>query len=328
MKNENPADYKIVVSELGSNPFQVLDTVFVLMTVIPLLALFYLINKERLLQQLFLGNNGSVAAIAVFISLLGFLYAYILMRNLVARLLKYAQERKLADCERTDVMLAVSHDLKNPLTVIKMSMENLKDGIGGALSSAHATAVKMCLSNIERLFKFIEEITSSSKNDFLRMFIKRELIDLGGIVKQEVDDFMLMAEKASLNLRYQPLGDSVSLWGDKDKLSRVAMNLISNAVKYTPQGGAIDVGLSSDQNTVTFVVTNTGPGLSPNEREQLFKKYGRLSKHSEIEGSGLGLSIVKDIVDLHDGHIAVAGELGKNTEFRVTFPKDLRGKAR
>ncbi len=328
MKKEDANGCKIVISELGSNPFKVLDSIFVLMTVIPLLTLFYLINKENLLQHLFLGNNGSVATIALLISLIGFLYAYVLIKNLVAKLLKYAQERKFADHEKTEVMQSVSHDLKNPLTVIKMAMENLRAGVGGVLNSAHAGMVKMCLSNIERLFKFIEEIANSSKDDFVRMFIKRELIDLSDMVKREVDDFMLLAKKSDLNLRHHASESSISLWGDKDKLSRVAMNLISNAIKYTPQGGVIDVGLSSDQNTVTFFVVNTGPGISPNERDQLFKKYGRLNRHSEIEGAGLGLSIVKDIVDLHNGHIAVAGELGKNTEFKVTFPRDLRKKTR
>ena len=102
------------------------------------------------------------------------------------------------------------------------------------------------------------------------------------------------------------------------------MNLISNAVKYTPEGGSVDVVLSSSDSTVQFSVLNSGPGLGQDEIDMIFKKYERLDKHSHIDGKGLGLSIVKDIIDLHNGHITVHSEPDKMTEFRVVLPKDLR----
>lgn len=328
MKKINSNDYKVVISELGFNPLQVLNSVFVLMGVIPLLVLFYLIIKGNFFYKLFLGINGFIVTLAIVISLLGFLYAYILVKNLLMKLMKYAQERKIADKEKTEVMLAVTHDLKNPLTTIRISMDNLKDGVGGELSNSHAGIVKICISNVEKLFKFIEEILNSTKNDFSQLFIKREFIDFNNIIKSEVNNFMPQALGAKLNLRYRPFLDNINLWGDKNKLSRVVRNLISNAIKYTPAGGVIDVVLSADQNAITFSVVNTGPGITSGEMGNLFKKFGRLEKHSEIEGTGLGLSIAKDIIDLHNGHITVKSELGKSTEFKVVLPNDLRGKIR
>ncbi len=326
MKKFNSNDYKVVISELGFDPFRILNSVFVLIGVIPLLVLFYLIIRGNLLHKFFLGDNGFVVAMAIVISLLGFLYAYILIKNLLMKLLKYAQERKLADKEKTEIMLAVTHDLKNPLTTIQIFMNNLNAGVGGQLSNSHSGIVKICLLNVERLFKFIEEILNSSKNDFLSLFVKREFIDFDHIIKNEVDNFMQQAKKANLDLRYRVSSGNTNLWGDKDKLSRVVMNLISNAIKYTPAGGLVDVSLSLDQNTAIFCVINTGPGITTDEMERLFKKFARLDKHAEIEGTGLGLSIAKDIVDLHNGHISVKSELGKNTEFKVVLPSDLRGK--
>jgi len=328
MKKITNNDYKIVISELSFDPFRMLNSVFVLMGVIPLLVLFYLITKDSLIQKFFLGSNGLVVAIAIVISLFGYLYAYIFIKNLLIKLLKYAQERKLADKEKIEVMLAVTHDLKNPLTTIKTAMDNLKDGVGGQLSSSHFGIVKICLASVERLFKFIEEILDSSRQGFLKMFMNRELVDFNSLIKNEVDNFMLLAKKAKLDLRYQVFTNNANLWGDKNKLSRVAMNLISNAIKFTPSEGTINVLLSSDQDTVTFSVINTGPGITSDEMEKLFKKFVRLDKHSEIEGSGLGLSIVKDIVDLHNGHITATSEPGKSTEFKVVLPCDLRVKVR
>ena len=141
---------------------------------------------------------------------------------------------------------------------------------------------------------------------------------------QPLDNAALMVGKSKLDLRYWPSSGRLTLWGDRDKLMRVTANLIGNAIKFTPQGGIIDVELSSDENVITLSVTNTGPGLRPDEVARLFKKYERLEEHLEIEGSGLGLSIVKDIIDLHNGHITVRSELGKDTEFKVVLPKDLR----
>jgi len=244
MRKLDKNDYKIVISELDFDPFRILNSVFVLIGIIPLLALFYLIIKGDLLQKIFLGNNGLIVVISIAISLLGFLYAYILVKNLLMKLLKYAQERKLADKEKIEVMVAVTHDLKNPLTTIKTAMDNLKDGVGGELSSSHSGMVKICLSNVERLFKFVEEILNSARDGFIRVFNKRELVNFSDIINIELNNFMHQARKANLDLRYRTSSVNSSLWGDKNKLSRIVMNLISNAIKYTPAGGIIDVLLS------------------------------------------------------------------------------------
>jgi len=326
MNQKHPNEYKLVISELGSDPFRTLDSIFVLMSLIPLLTLFYLINNEDLLQRIFLGNGGFIAALAIFISLTGFLYAYILIRRLVEKLLKYAQERRVADGERTEILLAVSHDLKNPLTVVRGSLDNLLEGVGGPLNEAHAASIRLCLSNVAKLSRFIEEISSASKEDFIRTFLKRGLADLRGIVEDEVNDFMPLAKKANVDLRYQVSPGNFDLWGDEGKLTRVVMNLISNAVKYTPTGGIIEVALFSDPDTVTLLVKNTSSGILSTEMDKIFKKYGRLEKHARIEGTGLGLPIIKDIVDLHNGHITVDAGHGKNIEFKVVLPRNLRGK--
>lgn len=327
MKKNND-EYKVIISELGTDPFRILNSFFVLVGIIPLLVLFYLIIKEELILRIFLGSNGFVVVIAIFIACLGYLYAYLLIRNLLGKLLKYAQERKLADQEKSEVMLAVTHDLKNPLATIKISLENLIEGVGGQLSSVHANIAQICLANVGKLLKFIDELLSSSRDEFKRMSIEGEHFDLGSVIRSEVESFRQLAKKTGQDLSVKIAAGDASLWADKDKISRVVSNLVSNAIKYTPEKGKIDVALFSDKDTVTLTVVNTGPGIKPDEMEALFKKFKRLNKHSEIEGAGLGLTIVKDMVDLHNGHITVKSELGKETEFKVVLPKNLSGKTR
>jgi signal transduction histidine kinase len=126
-------------------------------------------------------------------------------------------------------------------------------------------------------------------------------------------------------MNFKKLTDNTDLWVDQNKMARVVINLLSNAVKYTPKGGIINTVISSDENTVKFSVTNTGPGIPAGQLDKIFNKYERLAAaRSDIDGIGLGLSIVKDIVEMHQGHVTVKSEPNKETEFSVVLPRDLR----
>ena len=326
-KSGDKNDYKIIISEIGVSLFRMIKIAFALMGVIPLLVVFYIMIGKYFLYELFLGNDVAIITTAIFISVVGFLYAYSLMSTLIEKLLKYAEERKRSDSEKTELMIAIAHDLKTPLTTIKISMHNLIDGIGGKLSDAHIEISKKCLNAVEKVHNFIEEILNFSKIDFLRTQMERSFMDFGTVVKREIDGVTPLAVESGLNLNCNFLTDNTYIWGDEKKLSRATMNLLSNAVKYTPQGGAVKVMISGDDHTVQLSIANTGPGLTQDELNKIFKKYERLDRHSGINGIGLGLSMVKDIIDLHNGHIVVNSEPDKETEFRVVLPRDLRVKA-
>lgn len=321
-------DYKVVISELGISPFRTIKVAFALMAVIPLLVLFYVIIGKHFFYKIFLGNDGLAIAIGIIVSLTGLFYAYDLVKSLTENLLKYAAERKLSDSEKTELLMAVTHDLKTPIAAVKLGMQNLLDGIGGTLNKLQGDIAKSCLHAVESITKFIDEIVTSSKSGLARLSMKRELIDLSNIIKKEVDCVTQMARQNDLRMEFKKLTDDTNVWADESKISRVVTNLLSNAIKYTPKGGRVETVLSSDENTVKFSVINTGPGIPPEKIDKIFKKYERLAMHSNIDGMGLGLSIVKDIVDMHRGHITVKSEPDKETEFSVILPRDLRAKMR
>lgn len=317
-------DYKIIMSELGANPLRMIRIAFALMGIIPLLVLFYIIIGKNFLYHLFLGSNGFIIGVSIFISVTGFLVAYTLVVNMALKLLSYSSERKRADEEKTELLLAVTHDLKTPLAVIKTGIQNILDGIAGAINKAQAEIARACLAAVNKTTNFINELLDLSKIAFIRMDYKRELIDFEEIVKDEVREISELAKKNSQRVSCKILTTETSLWGDKNKISRAVMNLLSNAVKYTPAGGRIDLALSSDEDTVRLAVINTGPGIPPDRLDKVFNKHERLKLDSKIEGAGLGLCIVKDIVDLHNGHITAKSQPGKETEFSVVLPRDLR----
>lgn len=318
--------YKVIISELGVSPFRMIKVAFALMGIIPLLVIFYILVGKNFLYDIFIGNAALITLAAIFISMAGFLYAYLLVKDLMEKLLAYAAERKRSDNEKTELVMAVTHDIKTPLTVIKMIGHNMAEGIGGSLSQIQLDMVGKCLAAVDKISTFIDQLINVSKTGFVRVNTSREFVRFDDIVKKEVEDISQLAKDKKVEVRYSVPDKDICLWADTDKMSRAIMNLLSNAVKYTPDGGEINVALSSNRETVKFSVMNTGPGIHPDEVGKIFKRYERLERHSSIEGTGLGLAIVKEIIDLHNGHITVASEPGKKTEFNVVLPRDLRVK--
>lgn len=319
-------EYKVVMSDLGTSPFRTIRIAFALMAIIPLLVIFYVLLGKNFLYGVFLGNDGLAISIGIIVSLAGLYYAYDLVRRLTEKLLKYASERKAADNEKTELLMAVTHDLKTPVAAVKLGIQNLMDGIGGALNKLQSDILKSCLNAVESVTKFIDEIANFSKTGMMRMYMKRDLVDLSNVITKEVENIKRIAAQNDLKVELKMLAKDTNLWADESKISRVVTNLLSNALKYTPRGGKIETVLSADENTVRFSIINTGPGIPPAELDNIFKKYERLAMHSQIDGMGLGLSIVKDIVDLHHGRITVKSEPDKETEFSVILPRDLRMK--
>ena len=317
-------DYKVIISELGVNPFHAVDVIFALMCVIPLLAVCYIIIGKYFLYNLFLDENALEMVIAIFIALIGLLYAYRLVRNLIEKLLRYAEESKIAENQKTELLITVSNDLRAPLTALKAGIFDIINCAGDVLKGADATTAKSCIGAAETLTSFIEKIVNLPKIGLIRMGIKREFIDLKDIIRDELDGLMQLIRKNKIDLQCAFTADNTNLWGDEKKLSKAIGALLSNALRYTPEMGVISVTLSSNEDTVQLSVKNTGPGLSPEEMDRIFEKSEKLNDYLGIKSTEAELSIVKDIIDLHNGRIIVNNVPHKEMEFRILLPRDLR----
>jgi len=156
------------------------------------------------------------------------------------------------------------------------------------------------------------------------MEMKREEIDLvslvNGIVSQYEGEISKKKQAFKKDIP-QKLG---SIWADKDKLTEVIINLLSNAIKYTPSGGNITVKLEEKEKEVRFEISDTGPGIPKEHFQSVFDKFERITAEKE-EGTGLGLPIAKDIIELHKGKIWVESESGKGSKFIFVLPRDFRG---
>jgi Signal transduction histidine kinase len=322
VKNKN--DYKVIIAELGVNPFHVVSVIFALMCVIPLLAVFYIVSGKHFFENIFLGLNGIQMLIAILIALTGLFYAYNLVRNLTEKLLVYAEEYRRADCEKEEFMMSVSHDLKVPLETIKMEIGNIRAGAGSIVGGIIEETVKKCLNATDQLTGLIKNIMGFPSFRFIRTNIHRKPVDLIAIVKTELGNLERFAKNNNLTLRSRFITENAKLWGDEDKLSRMAANLIHNAIKFAPKGGVVNVLISSDDDTVQFVIENIVPEVLSKSANMAVEKSVSPDDHAAEEDRADEVSIAKDIVELHGGHLTINNVLGEELEFRIVLPRDLR----
>lgn len=219
---------------------------------------------------------------------------------------------------------SVSHELRTPITSISGYLEMLSDGEFGELNGEQHRAIDRVGSNSRRLLTLIDELLTLSRMQSTELAPSLARLDLRGVVGEAFDlarpSFEAHAQRAMLHVPDQP----VMLLADDEMLGRLAGNLISNASKFTPRGGRIDVTLAAADHQVTLTVSDTGIGIPREEQERLFTRFFRAStaQTNAIPGTGLGLAISQRAVEMHGGRIRIESETGQGTTVVVELPLD------
>lgn len=227
---------------------------------------------------------------------------------------------KELDRLKSEMVRMTSHDLKNPLQAAMANLELLRDDL--TYDSRHEVvlsidAIEEQLDRMERIINGtldLERIRSGT----LRM----DLCKTEEIVQSAVDELRHMAQTKALNLSVTVAPNTPDIWGDQEQIRRTLVNLIENAVKFTPHNGQVRVTAQGQGDSVLFSVSDTGIGIPPALHAQVFDRFfrGRQPGTEHISGSGLGLSLVKAIVDNHGGKVWLESELGAGTTFYVVLP--------
>jgi signal transduction histidine kinase len=229
-----------------------------------------------------------------------------------------------ANTFKSEILGTVAHDLKNPLGVILGRTEILKEMIAdaGALDDHVKAQIAHIRDAANRLTEMVDDLVSDAMADALDITVRREPVDIAALVQEVAEANRPLAARKKQNIKVTAAPNH-SAPCDSDRIREAIDNLVSNAVKYSPLGGAIDLLVEQEPNGIMVEVRDRGAGLSPEDISRLFGRFQRLSaKPTAGESStGLGLSIVKRIVDLHGGRITVesAGP-GKGAAFKMTLP--------
>ncbi len=224
-----------------------------------------------------------------------------------------------------------SHELKTPLAIMKGEIEQAERHLDAAQTldpeEAHAVLGSV-MEEVERMQRIVEGLLMLSRADDRRLPLAKETVNVYQYLDSLREDAAILAEERGLTLRgrFEEAAMKKEISADTTRLYQVVMNLVDNALKYTPAGGKVTLFLTSADHEVHFGVADTGIGISKDELPKVFRRFyrtdeARTGPHGDGERSlGLGLAIVKSIVEAHGGTIGVESELGKGTRFTVTMP--------
>ncbi len=223
---------------------------------------------------------------------------------------------------RQDFVANVSHELRTPLTAVKGYVEALRDG--GLQDPAHAEQfLDVIQRHSERMDKIVSDLLLLSEMESAERVLQREAVHLAELIRTAVETLRPLAEAKKQHLRIEPMEGLPSVRADGQKAHQVLINLLNNAISYTPEGGSITVEARPISEGVEVSVIDNGIGIPPDDLPRIFERFYRVDKgrSRELGGTGLGLSIVKHIIEAHGGQIRVESKPGKGSRFTFFLPR-------
>ncbi len=232
------------------------------------------------------------------------------------------REKEIAEM-KSDFVSSVSHELRTPLSSIKAYLEMLIDGEAHD-EQTRAEFYGIIQSEATRLSRLIDNILNISRIESGVVKVQREHVSIPALIKEAIDVMQPQARAKEIALQEVPTPLFFQVFADKDMIYQATLNLISNAIKYTPNGGKVTISVDVDEHDrlVSVAVQDTGVGISPEAQTHLFQKFYRVAEHKKMaKGTGLGLNLVKQIVEtVHGGKVSVKSEAGKGSTFTFSLP--------
>jgi heavy metal sensor kinase len=215
---------------------------------------------------------------------------------------------------------ALAHELRTPLTALRGEVEMAIRQPGSFEDVGRRFASQ--LEEIDKLKRLIDQVLTLARAEAGEIRLTRQSTDLGQLAGSLVDQLEPVAQAKGVALHSEPSVAAVVVDGDPNWLERLILNLVDNAIKFTPRGGAITVSVSRDADNARLTVQDTGIGITPERMPHIFERFFRAdpARSSGVEGVGLGLSLAKWIVDRHHGRIAVDSHPGRGSSFSVFLP--------
>lgn len=234
-------------------------------------------------------------------------------------------EKKNIELSRMDELKSqfvsnVSHEFKNPLAITKEAVLLLSDGTLGPLSAEQKKILDTAARTIARLQRLVMDLLDISKIESGKVKLNKTEFNISDLIDEVSQTYEREIAKKQMTFAVDIDPDMGLITADRDRMSQVVINLLNNAIKYTPEGGSIRITLKGSPNEVRFEIADSGPGIPDEYRQKIFDKFERITTEKQ-EGTGLGLPIAKDIVAIHGGKLWVESSKGKGSTFIFTLPR-------
>jgi len=235
-------------------------------------------------------------------------------------------ELKENDEIKSEFISTASHELRTPITVINSYVEMFEGGMLGELSSIQREKVAIISSQIEHMIRLVEDMLDVSRLESKALKINKYPIRVDDIARKALDDLSRLAGLKEQSVSLTIEGTLAEVEGDGRRIKQVFNNLLTNAIKYTPKKGKIEVIITDEPEDVCISIIDNGIGVAKKDQHRIFEKFytgsgGSLTRESGR--MGLGLAIAKGIIEAHEGRIWVASEIGMGSTFIFTLPKKL-----
>lgn len=229
---------------------------------------------------------------------------------------------KKLDRVKSDFVSMVAHEIRGPLNSVMMLIDNVRAGLAGELTGKQAEILGRVAGRIRSLTALSSELLDLAKIESGLINQEKQELDLCEVLERQVDFHREKAAAKSIELVMAKGGGPVPAVGNPTNLEEVIANLISNAIRYTPEGGRVRAEARIEGEYAVLEVSDTGYGIEPGEQERIFERFYRVKNEQTrfISGTGLGLAIVRSIVEAHNGHIRLDSQPGKGSTFRVYLP--------
>jgi signal transduction histidine kinase len=223
---------------------------------------------------------------------------------------------RLAEAEELErnFLMSVSHELRTPLTAIRGHLEAVREGVV-AEPEAQAESLDVIAAETDRLERLVGDVLDLAKLDARRFTVLREEVDMGRLLDQAYASFGEEARRRGIDYRCLASERPV-ITTDGDRVLQIISNLLANAFRWTPDGGSIELALNADNGAVSVAVADSGPGIKREEHERIFRPFWSL----DGGGTGLGLTIARELAVALGGRIELASETGEGSRFALVLP--------
>ena len=245
-----------------------------------------------------------------------------LITGLEWKVAERTRELEVASQHKSDFLANMSHELRTPLNAIVGFSQVLQEQLYGELNDKQKQHLGHILTSANHLLSLINDILDLSKVEAGHVELERSAFSLREALERGI---LMVKERASkdgvqLQLELDPSVDVID--GDERRIRQVVFNLLANAVKFTPEGGRVEVRTARGEREVEISVRDTGPGIAPDEQELIFEEFrqARVVEGERPEGTGLGLALSRKLVELHGGRIWLESRPGEGSTFSFTLP--------
>ena len=250
----------------------------------------------------------------------GYVLLAVLVCVILFRIVTLRKQKKASE-EKARFFINTAHDIRTPLTLIKAPLEELRNG--DMVNEEGKSHVSMALRNVDVLLRLTTNLINFERIDTYSSRLYVSEYELGSYMSGICDTFRSYASVKHIRLDYESHFSYLNVWFDRDKMDSILKNILSNAMKYTPENGSIHVSASECEDNWCIEVKDTGIGIPRNEQKGLFHAYFRGSNviNLKVSGSGIGLALVHRLVQLHSGKISIESTTEQGTQVKIVFPK-------